>query len=147
MTIVVRTFAVATAPGAVLDYLTDFGNTVEWDPATRQTTRNDGGPIVVGSSWHNVSKIRGLTTELTYTLAERGPARLVFVGRNEGATSVDTITVRPVPGGSEVTYHVDLEMHGLAKLVTPVMRTEFEKRGDETAARLIETLNRLAAAA
>jgi len=69
------------------------------------------------------------------------------VGRNDGATSIDTITVRPVSGGSEVTYHVDLEVHGLAKLATPVMRIEFEKLGNETAARLTDVLNRLTSAA
>jgi carbon monoxide dehydrogenase subunit G len=147
MTIVVRTFTVTASPGVVLEYLTDFGNTEEWDPATQRTIRHGSGPIVVGTSWHNVSKIRGLTTELTYTLAVRDSDRIVFIGRNEGATSIDTITARPVAGGSEVTYHVDLEMHGLAKLAAPVMRSEFEKLGNETASRLTVALNRLAQAA
>jgi carbon monoxide dehydrogenase subunit G len=144
MTIVVRTFAVTAPPAAVLDYLADFGNTREWDPATQSTTRIDSGPIAPGASWHTVSKVLGLTTELTYTLASTESDKLVFVGRNEGATSIDTITVRPVDGGgSEVTYRVDLEVHGLAKLATPVMRIEFEKLGTETAARLTEVLNRV----
>jgi carbon monoxide dehydrogenase subunit G len=147
MTIVSRTFAVAAAPGVVLEYLRDFGNTEQWDPATQRTTRVDAGPIGVGSSWHNVSKIRGVTTELTYTLAAVESNRVIFLGRNEGASTTGSITVRPVDGGSEVTYRVDLEMHGLAKLMTPVMRTEFEKLGDETAARLADVLNRLTSAA
>jgi carbon monoxide dehydrogenase subunit G len=143
MTIVVRTFAVTAPPAAVLDYLADFGNTREWDPATQSTTRIDSGPIAPGASWHNVSKVLGLTTELTYTLASTESDKLVFVGRNEGATSIDTITVRPVCGGSEITFRVELEMHGLAKLATPVMKIEFEKLGTETAARLTEVLNRV----
>jgi carbon monoxide dehydrogenase subunit G len=147
MTIVSRTFAVSAAPDMVLEYLQDFGNTEEWDPATRRTTRIDTGPIGVGSSWHNASKILGVTAELTYTLATVESDKLVFLGRNEGATATGTITVRPVPGGSEVTYHVDLEMHGLAKLMTPVMKIEFEKLGTETAARLTDVLNRLTRAA
>jgi carbon monoxide dehydrogenase subunit G len=147
MTIVARTFAVHAAPDTVLEYLRDFGNTLEWDPATRRTTRTDAGPIGVGSSWHHEARIFGVTAALTYTLAAMERDRLVFVGRNDGATSVDTITVRPVGGGSEVTYHVDLEVHGLAKLATPVMRIEFEKLGNETAARLTDVLNRLTPAA
>jgi carbon monoxide dehydrogenase subunit G len=147
MTIVTRTFAVSAAPGAVLAYLSDFGNTEEWDPATQSTTRVDGGPIVVGSSWRNRSKVLGVTAELTYTLTAVGGDTLVFIGRNEGATSIDTITVRSVAGGTEVTYHVELEMHGLAKLATPVMKIEFEKLGNETAARLTGILNRLTSAA
>ena len=46
-----------------------------------------------------------------------------------------------------MTYRADLEMHGLAKLATPVMRSEFEKLADETAARLTAALNDLASAA
>jgi carbon monoxide dehydrogenase subunit G len=147
MTIVARTFAVTAAPDTVLEYLRDFGNTRVWDPATRRTTRADAGPIGVGSSWHNESRILGVTAALTYTLAAVESDKLVFLGHNEGATSVETITVRPVAGGCEITYHVDLEMHGLAKLATPVMRIEFEKLGDETAARLTDVLNRLTSAA
>ena len=144
MTVVVRSFVVSATPAAALGYLRDFGNTVEWDPGTRQTTRTGSGPIVVGTTWHNVSKVLGVTTELTYCLTEVTGDRLVFVGRNEGATSTDTITVRPAPDdGTEVTYHVHLELHGLAKLATPVMKLEFEKLGNEVAARLTEVLNRL----
>jgi len=138
-----RTFKVTAPTGAVLEYLRDFGHTEQWDPGTQQTTRNDTGPIAVGSSWHNVSKVMGITTELTYTLEGEDAEKLVFVGRNEGATSTDTITVRPDRGGSEVTYHLVLEMHGVAKLATPVMKFEFERLGTETAARLTELLGNL----
>jgi hypothetical protein len=145
--VVARTFTVSAPAPAVLDYLADFGHTGEWDPVTRRTTRNDAGPIVVGSSWHNESRVLGVSTALTYTLCEAASDKLVFIGRNEGATSTDTITVRPVEEGAELTYHVDLEMHGVAKLATPFMKIELEKLGSETVARLTEVLNRLASQA
>lgn len=146
MTVVVRTFVVSAAPAAVIGYLTDFGNTNEWDPATQRTTRtgNGNGPIVVGTTWQNVSKVLGVTTELTYCLTVAESDRIVFAGRNEGATSTDTITVRPAAGGgTEVTYHLHVEMHGLAKLAAPLMKIEFEKLGDEVVTRLTGVLNRL----
>jgi hypothetical protein len=46
-----------------------------------------------------------------------------------------------------VTYRVELEMHGLAKLATPVLKIEFEKLGTESAAGLRQALNRLSAPA
>ena len=141
-----RTFTVAAPPATVFAYLQDFGNTNEWDPATRQTTRIDHGPPVVGASWHTTAEVLGVRSELTYTLQAVERDRLVFVGRNEGATSTGTIVVRPVAGGTEVTYHLELEMHGLAKLAAPVMRITFEKLGTETVARLTGVLNRLAPA-
>ena len=51
--------------------------------------------------------------------------------------------LRPVAGGTEVGYRVDLEMHGLAQLVAPVIRFELEKLGTRGAAGLAEVLNRL----
>lgn len=138
----VRTFAVAASPAAVVGYLMDFAHTRH--PAA---VRHDSGPVTIGSSWRHESRIRGRTAELTYTLAELGPDRVVFVGRNENATSVEAITVRAASGGTEVTYRADLEIHGLAKLATPVLRNECERLGDETAARLTAALNDLESAA
>ncbi|HET6531206.1 MAG TPA: SRPBCC family protein [Actinoplanes sp.] len=141
--VVARTFTVAAAAPAVIGYLIDFGHTPNWDPAMRRAIRHDTGPVVVGSRWHTETKVLGVSADLAYTLADAGPDRLVFVGHGEAATSATTLTARPVDGGTEVTYHVDLEMHGVAKLATPVMRIEFEKLGTEAAARLTAVLNRL----
>lgn len=142
-----RTFTVTAPAATVLDHLADFGNARRCDPGTRHTTRNDAGPITVGANWHHVSRVLGLTTELTYTLCERTPHRLVFVGRNEDTTATDTVTVHPGAAGTVVTYHLHREMHGLAKLATPVLRAEFEKLAGRTAGNLTEVLNRLASQA
>jgi hypothetical protein len=141
MIVVERTLAVKVAPAVALGYLSDFGNTAAWDPAVRRTTRQGSGPIGPGSRWHQVCRILGITTELSYTLVEAGPGRLVFHGRNEGCTCVETVTVRPAGAGSAVTYRVELEMHGLAKLATPVIKVEFEKLGTAGAAALTEALD------
>ncbi|HEY0002944.1 MAG TPA: SRPBCC family protein [Actinoplanes sp.] len=140
-----RTLAVAAGPAAVLGYLKDFANTPHWDPAAQQTTRNDAGPVIPGSTWHHVCKIFGVTAELTYTLITADPFGLLFHGRNEGATCTDTIALRPAGPGTEVTYRVELELHGLAKLATPVLKIEFEKLGTESVARLTTALNELVA--
>jgi carbon monoxide dehydrogenase subunit G len=140
-----RTFTVAAPAPVVLAYLRDLGNTTQWDG--RRTTRVGAGPVGVGASWLGESRILGVRTELTYTLVEAGPDRLVFTGRSEGAGSTETVVVRPAPGGSEVTYRVDLEVHGLAKLAGPVLRMELEKLGTRSAGRLTAILDGLAAAA
>jgi hypothetical protein len=147
MIVVERTFTVETSPAAALAYLIDFGNTQEWDRAAQQTVRHGSGPVGPGATWRQAFRILGITTELTWTLIEATGERLVFHGRNEGATCVETVFVRPAPGGTEVNYRVELEMHGLAKLASPVMRIEFEKLGTESAAGLSTALNRLSAPA
>jgi carbon monoxide dehydrogenase subunit G len=144
MPVVSRTFTVDAPPERVLDYLKDFGNAVEWDPGTQECARQDSGPVAVGATWHNTSKILGLTAELTYTLENLTDEQVVFVGRNDSSTSTDTITVHRAGAGSELTYQADLEMHGAAKLATPVMALEFEKLAGDTEKQLTEVLNRLA---
>lgn len=138
-----RTFAVTAASDAVVGYLKDFGHAEQWDPGTEECVRSDAGPIAVGATWHNKSKIMGVSTELTYTLDELTDDRIVLVGKNEQATSTDTITVRSSDKGSEITYHVDLEMHGAAKLAAPAMKLLFEKLGNDTEKQMTEVLNGL----
>ncbi|GAA2626545.1 SRPBCC family protein [Paractinoplanes durhamensis] len=127
MIVVERTFTVTAAPVAVLAYLQDFANAQEWDPSARRTSRLGAGPIIPGTQWRHARKVHGVTAELTYTLIAAEPGRLVFQGRSEGATATDLVMIHPVPAGTEVTYRMELEMHGLAKLATRFLRGEFEK--------------------
>ena len=146
MTTVTRTYRVRPEPAVVLDYLKDFTNAEEWDPGTERCTRNDSGEIGVGSSFHNVSKLAGISTELTYTIERLTESELVLVGRNETATSTDTITVVPGPDGhgSEVTYEAVIEMSGAAKLASPAVKVLFEKVGNEVEDDMTRALDRLA---
>lgn len=143
MTVTTRTFTVTPKPAEVLEYLADFGNAEEWDPGTVSCTREDSGPVDIGSSWKNVSKFVGREVELTYMLKERTDSRVVFVGTNDSATSTDTIEVVPNGAGSRITYTADLEMHGVAKLATPIVKVMFEKLGNETEDQMSDVLNGL----
>jgi carbon monoxide dehydrogenase subunit G len=145
MPTVSRTLAVSPTPVQVVDYLQDFSNAEEWDPGTQRCTRIDSGPIAEGSSWHNVSKIFGVTAELTYTLDKLTDRTLVFVGKNSSSTSVDTITVDAAGAGAVLTYRADLEMHGFAKLLNPVMKLVFEKLANDTEKQMTTALNGLLA--
>lgn len=138
---VTRSFTVRPAPATVIDYLKDFANAEEWDPGTESCTRIGDGPVAVGARWHNVSKIAGVTTELEYELTELTDSRVVLVGRNDSATSTDSITVQPSGEGSEITYHADLDMHGLANLAAPAMKLLFEKLADDTEEQMTQVLD------
>jgi carbon monoxide dehydrogenase subunit G len=144
MTTVSRTFPVQPPPAVVIDYLKDFGHAEAWDPGTEKCTRTDSGPIAVGATWHNESKIAGVGTELTYTLEALTSDTIVLVGRNKTATSTDTISVQPSGTGSEITYRADLEMHGAARLAAPAVKLVFEKVANDTVKQLTEVLNTLA---
>src|ERR1700761_6312763 len=131
MTTVSRSFTVSPAPDVVIPYLAGFGHAEAWDPGTVRCTRNDSGPVRVGSSWHNTSKLVGISTELTYTLEQLSGDRIVLVGRNDTATSTETIDVTPQGTGSSITYTNDLQFNGMAKLAAPLGKVVFEKVGND----------------
>ncbi|CUR62420.1 Polyketide cyclase / dehydrase and lipid transport [metagenome] len=145
MTTVSRTFDVHPEPDLVIDYLKDFSNAVDWDPGTESCVRTDTGPLGVGSTWHNTSKIAGITTELDYTLETLTRDTIVLVGHNDTATSTDTITVVPNPDGpgSRITYEAVIELSGAAKVADPIMKIVFEKIGSNTEDDMTTVLNRL----
>ncbi|WNV88143.1 SRPBCC family protein [Umezawaea sp. Da 62-37] len=140
-----RTFTVTRPVEVVVDYLKDFGHAEQWDPGTVSCTRVDTGPIGVGSQWHNVSEFKGKETRLAYRLERLEDRRLTFVGDNKTATSTDDITLAPVDGGTEITYHAHIVFHGLAKVADPFLKSEFEMLGDATAKSMTEAIESLPA--
>lgn len=145
MPTVSRTFTVTAAPDKVVEYLSDFSHAEEWDPGTEKCVRVDDGPVRVGSSWHNESKIAGVSTELTYTLTTLTADTIVLVGENKTATSTETMEVKPDGSGTELTYTNEIELHGAAKIGAPAMKLVFEKVGVDTEKQLTEVLNGLSA--
>jgi carbon monoxide dehydrogenase subunit G len=140
-----RTFTVGRPVEVVVEYLKDFANAEQWDPGTVTCTRIGGGPVEVGSRWHNVSEFKGKETELDYRLERLEPNRLTFVGENKTATSTDDLTLAPAGSGTEITYHAHIVFHGLAKVADPFLKSEFEMLGDAVVLSMTEAIEGLPA--
>jgi carbon monoxide dehydrogenase subunit G len=139
-----RTFPVDKPADVVVRYLADFSNAEEWDPGTVHCTRADGGgPVTVGSTWTNVSKVLGRETTLDYRLERLDSDHITLVGTNKTATSTDDITVRADGRGSTITYDAKIDMHGVAVIATPLMKIVFERLGNETRDRMQAAIARL----
>ncbi len=142
---VARSFLARKPVDVVVDFLKDFANAEAWDPGTVRCTRevSSPGPVQVGTTWHNVSRIRGKETELQYTLTRLEPQRLTFVGTNKTATSTDDMRFEPVGEQTRITYTSDIVFNGLAKLADPFMKRVIEKLGDETVVKMTGVLDAL----
>ena len=139
----VRTVVTDKPLGAVFDYLSDFSTTSDWDPGTISTERLRGDGTV-GTSYLNTSKFLGRTTRLTYVVEEFIDRRLIRLrGENKTVVAVDTMTFRVAPSGTEVTYTAQFSFKGLSRLVAPLLRPALNRLGDEAAARMTATLDRL----
>ena len=143
MSTVSRTFTVAPPPEIVIPYLADFAHAEQWDPGTESCVPISDEPVAVGSKWRNTSKIAGITTELTYTLERLNHEMVVLVGRNDTATSTETIEVIRDGDGSRVTYTNEVLFNGAAKLAAPLGKIVFEKLGNDTEKQLAATLDAL----
>lgn len=129
--------------GKVFDYLSDFTTTTDWDPGTAGTVRQqgDGG---VGTTYLNTSEFLGRKTELRYVVQELVPGeRIRLRGENETVTSVDTMTFRQVPAGTEVTYTAEFSFKGVARYLTPLFRPALARLGNRAEAGLRQALSRL----
>ncbi len=80
---------------------------------------------------------------MTYTLEQLSDERIVLVGRNDTATSTETIDVTRSGTGSSITYTNELRFNGVAKLAAPLGKIVFEKLGNDTEKQLVERLNAL----
>ncbi|MDX6296930.1 MAG: hypothetical protein QOI51_787 [Nocardioidaceae bacterium] len=138
-----RTFTVKKPRDEVVGYLTDFANAESWDPGTVSCEQTTPGPPGVGTTWHNVSRIRGRETDLTYELTYADPHRLTFVGTNKTATSTDDLTFRSDGDATVITYRSTVRFNGLARLADPLMKREFNRLAKELVPLMTRTLESL----
>lgn len=141
----VRTVETDTLPEIVAPYLSDFTTTEHWDPGTVTTEREsgDGGE---GTRYRNVSKFLGRETELTYVVVELDPGRrIALVGSNKTVTAHDTMTFAAHGVGTRVTYEVDFQFQGVARLVAPLLRPALARLADKGRDGMQDALDRLTA--
>lgn len=132
MTRIVRRIEVPTPPDDTFAYVADFSTTEEWDPGIDRARRLDEGPIGLGSRFEVISNFGGRRLPITYTItAYEPPARLVLVGEGTTFRGIDEIRFSPAGDGTRIDYVADLQLKGLARVLEPLMRSRFEKVGDD----------------
>jgi hypothetical protein len=139
----VRTVVTDKPLRAVFDYLSDFTTTTEWDPGTVTTVRQSGTGGV-GTTYLNTSEFMGRTSELTYVVHELvDEQRIQLHGDNKTVSAVDTMTFRPVPAGTEVTYTAEFAFKGGARVAAPFLGSAFKRLGDNAEAGMRKALDQL----
>ncbi|MEU0090318.1 SRPBCC family protein [Kribbella sp. NPDC006257] len=138
-----RVVTVSKPVETVFGYLSDFENTVEWDPGTVATVKveGDGG---VGTKYKNTSSFAGRETELEYVVQQLEPGRIFQLrGENKTVTALDTMTFAETADGTQVTYRAEFEFKGVTRLIESLFRGQFKKLGDEAEVGLAAALDKL----
>jgi len=138
-----RVVTVSKPVEIVFGYLSDFENTVEWDPGTVSTVKVDGDGGV-GTKYKNTSSFAGRETELEYVVQQLEPGRIFQLrGENKTVTALDTMTFAETGEGTQVTYRAEFEFKGVTRLIESLFRGQFKKLGDEAEVGLAAALDKL----
>ena len=117
-------------------YMADFRNATEWDPSVVSAVAVDAGAVREGSSFELRIRNGRRVAPFTYTVTTFEPPVIVLRAATKRFVSVDTITVRDLGTGSEITYDASLAVTGALALVTPLIARAFRRLGDAARDRL-----------
>ncbi len=117
-------------PEEAFAYLADFSHTAEWDPGVIAATREDTGEVGLGSAFALLVRVPGRRLPLRYEITDYAPGRVTFTARSAALESVDTVTVSPLGGTTEVVYDARLFLRGRLRIADPLLTLAFRRVAD-----------------
>ena len=130
MTTIVESVEISRAPADVFEYVTDPSRLPEWQ-ASVVDVQQDDGPVQVGKRVVVTRKAGPRQMASTAEVAELEPPRTWSIRGVDGSVRGNvTGRVEPVNGGnrSRVTIQLDLQGHGIGKLLLPLVVNRQAKR-------------------
>jgi uncharacterized protein YndB with AHSA1/START domain len=114
----------------VFAYLDQVDRHNQWQGSLVSTTVETDGPVRVGTRVVERRNVPGGTRDFPYEITEHDPPRKVsFRGTAGLIRPVGTYTVDPTgDSSSRMTSELDLEGHGIGKLLAPLARRQAAKQ-------------------
>lgn len=116
----------------VFYYLSDFSNIAQWDASVLSCVKSSAGAISEGTRFDLVLKSAGRKIPMAYTLSTFTATQLVFTGIAKGFVAIDSIDIKKVPQGTEITWKANIRFHGALAYLLPVMQSSLIKLGKES---------------
>lgn len=149
MAAIVESIEIARPPEDVFPYVTDPTRLAEWQESVVSTRLEGGGPLAVGTRVTVTRRIGRSERAMTSELTELNPPRSWAVRGIDGPIRGNVRgTIEPLDDGarSRVTIELDLEGHGIGKLLVPlVVRRQAQKELPKNQQNLKERLESSAA--
>jgi hypothetical protein len=132
MTPIVESIEIARSPEDVFAYIDELDRHGEWQEAIVSSRKITEGPTRVGTIATDHRRVPGgMTIDATYEIVEYDPPRRSkFQVLNGPIRPAGTVTVEPLEGGtgSRLTIELDIEGHGIGKLIAPMARRQASKQ-------------------
>jgi hypothetical protein len=114
----------------VFDYIADFRNAAEWDPATVSISQTAGDGAGPGARYRLVTRFVGRPVPLDYETTDfERPGRVVFTFQGGNITGTDTVTVNRAADRTRLVYSVDFRLKK-ADLLRPLIAPLFRRAAD-----------------
>jgi uncharacterized membrane protein len=128
--------------GEVFAYLERLDRHAEWQQALTSVRIEGSGPVGVGTRAIEKRKVPGGEREMTYELTAHDPPRTSsWKGLDGPVRPSGTVTVDALDESrSRVTVSMELEGHGIGKLLLPFVRAQARKQVPADQARLKQIL-------
>ena len=142
---IVESIEIDKPPQEVFAYLDQLDRHGEWQELIVSNKVQTEGPTRVGTRVTQTRRVPGREQTFTYEITEHDPPRRAsWQGVDGPIRPVGTLTVEPVGDGSRsrVTVQLDLNGHGLGKLIAPLARRQARTQIPKDQARLKEKLER-----
>jgi uncharacterized protein YndB with AHSA1/START domain len=125
-------------PEEVFDYCSDHRHEPEWNLMMKRIEKLTDGPIGTGTRYA-AEFVKGPPMVMECTRHER-PSTWSSTGKSRALTAAGGWRVLPTADGSHLVMRVEMELHGLLKLATPLVRRReqpmFQRDLDNIKARL-----------
>jgi uncharacterized membrane protein len=143
MNMITHSVEISRPPKDVFAYLDQLERHSEWQESLVSTKVETDGPTRVGSRATDTRRVGGGTRQITNEITEHDPPwRVAFRGVAGPVRPIGKVRVQPLEGQtrSRVTLELELEGHGLGKLIAPRARRDASKQIPQDHARLKELL-------
>lgn len=119
-------------PQRVFDELTDFASSPKWLEGVSEAASLTPGPVGVGSRFTQTRTTMGRASKVEgAVLAHDPPRKLVLDIRRDGKPAgVVTWTLAPEGAGTRVGCHIDFQLPGLMKIMTPFVKGVVRKQNE-----------------
>ena len=113
----------------VFAFVSDVRNDPQWHTDVLEAEYDGPGPLATGTAFRTRFKpFMGLSEGRGTVTAYEPPRRVVFTAQMGTLEPVLTLTVEPDGGGSRITRHLDMEPHGMLKIMAPFTGGMMRKR-------------------
>jgi hypothetical protein len=143
MSPIMETVEINRRPEDVFAYLDQLDRHKEWDDQIIETRVETVGPTRVGTRATDTRKVPIGKQKISYEITEHdAPRRAAFRGVTGPVRPVGAVTVEPLDDGarSRMTLEIELEGHGIGKLLAPLANRDARKHVPANCSRIKERL-------